>query len=48
MKCKDFILEATNSVNMKAGQTFEAKAGTMQSFDGGSSMIAQASMIKIN
>ena len=47
-KCKDFILEASNSVNMEAGSTFEAKAGSTMNIDGGSLLTQKAGTIKIN
>jgi uncharacterized protein involved in type VI secretion and phage assembly len=47
-KCKDFIVEAGNSISMKAGQTVEMKAGSTMTVDGGNSLTLTASMTKIN
>jgi uncharacterized protein involved in type VI secretion and phage assembly len=47
-KCKDFILEATNSISMKAGTTMELTSGTSCTVDGGSSLTLTASMTNIN
>ena len=47
-KCKDFILEASNSISMKAGTTMELTSGTSCTVDGGGSLVLTASMTKIN
>lgn len=47
-KCKDFILEATNSISMKAGTTMELTSGTSCTVDGGTSLTLTASMTNIN
>lgn len=47
-KCKDFILEATNSINMEAGSTFETKAGSSMNIDGGSLLTQKAGTIMVN
>jgi uncharacterized protein involved in type VI secretion and phage assembly len=47
-KCKDWIVEASNSISMKAGQTMEVKAGTQCTVDGGKNLVLFASMTKIN
>ncbi|MDP2315436.1 MAG: phage baseplate assembly protein V [Pseudomonadota bacterium] len=47
-KCKDFILDASNSISMKAGTTMELKSGTSCTVDGGSSLVLTASMTQIN
>ena len=47
-KCKDFILEAGNSISMKAGSTFEAKAGASMGIDGGSMLTCKAGIIQLN
>ena len=48
MKCKDFILEASNSIGVKSGTSTEIKTGTSCSVDGGSSLTLKASMTTIN
>ncbi|MDP2309313.1 MAG: phage baseplate assembly protein V [Pseudomonadota bacterium] len=47
-KCKDFILEATNSISMKAGTTMELTSGTSCTVDGGNSLTLTASITNIN
>ena len=47
-KCKDFIVDASNSVSMKAGTTMELKAGSKATVDGGGSLVLTAGMTKIN
>ena len=47
-KCKDWIVEASNSISMKAGQTMEVKAGTQCTVDGGKNLVLFANMTKIN
>ncbi len=47
-KCKDFIVDASNSVSMKAGTTFDVKAGSKATVDGGSSLVLTGSLTKIN
>ena len=48
MKCTDFIVEASNSVNLSAGQTAELKAGTSCTIDGGTALTMKSSMTSIN
>jgi phage baseplate assembly protein V len=47
-KCKDFIVEATNSISMDAGTSMEVKTGTSCTVDGGSSLVLTAKMTQIN
>jgi phage baseplate assembly protein V len=47
-KCKDFIVDASSSVSMKAGTTFDVKAGSKATVDGGSSLVLTGSLTKIN
>ena len=48
MKCKDFILEASNSINVKAGQSMDVTTGSDCTVDGGQSLTLNASMTMIN
>ncbi len=48
LKCKDFILEASQSVSAKSGTSTEIKTGTSCTVDGGSSLTLTASMTTIN
>lgn len=48
MKCKDFILEADNSINISAGQTMDVSTGSDCSVDGGGQLTLNASMTYIN
>ncbi len=47
-KCKDFIVEASNSISMKAGTNMEMKAGANMTVDGGSMLTLTGSLTKIN
>ncbi len=47
-KCKDFIVDASNSVSVKAGATMELKAGSKATVDGGGSLVLTGAMTKIN
>jgi uncharacterized protein involved in type VI secretion and phage assembly len=48
MKCKDFILEADNSVSISAGQTLDVSTGSDCTVDGGGQLTLSASMTHIN
>jgi len=48
MKCKDFILEADNSISISAGQTMDVSTGSSCSVDGGGELTLNASMTYIN
>lgn len=48
MKCKDFKLEASNSINVKAGQTMDVTTGSDCTVDGGGQLTLNASMTLIN
>ncbi len=48
MKCKDFVLEASNSIGIKSGSSTEIKTGSSCKVDGGGSLVLKASMTKIN
>ncbi len=48
IKCKDFILEADESINLNAGQTMDVTTGAGCSVDGGSELTLKASMTYIN
>jgi len=48
LKCKDFILEASNSLSMKAGQTAKLETGSDCTVNGGSQLTLTASMTLIN
>ena len=48
MKCKDFILEADNSINISSGQTMDVSTGSDCSVDGGGQLTLNASMTYIN
>jgi len=47
-KCKDFILDASNSISMKAGTTMELTSGSSCTVDGGGQLVLTASLTKIN
>lgn len=47
-KCKDFVVEASNSISMKAGANMEVKAGANCTVDGGGMLTLTAAMTKIN
>jgi len=47
-KCKDFKLEASNSISMESGQSTDIKTGTSASVNGGSDLTLKASMTNIN
>jgi phage baseplate assembly protein V len=47
-KCKDFILEADQSVSMKAGTTMEAKATSAMTVNGGTSLVVKGATVAIN
>ncbi len=47
-KCKDFILEASNSISMKAGATMEVKTGQGCTVDGGAMLVLTAATTNIN
>ncbi len=48
MKCKDFILEADNSIGVKSGSSTEIKTGSSCKVDGGGNLVLKASMPRIN
>ena len=48
VKCTDFILEASNAIDIQAGQTAVLKSGVSTSVDGGSDMVIKADMLNIN
>jgi hypothetical protein len=48
LKCKDFILEASNSINVKSGTSTKIETGTCCAVTGGSSLTLKASMTTIN
>ena len=48
MKCKDFILEASNSIGVKSGSSNEIKTGSSCKVDGGGNLVLKASMTRIN
>lgn len=48
MKCKDFILNADNSITMEAGSTMDWEAGSAMTVKGGNSLVLTSSMTKIN
>ena len=48
MKCKDFILNADNSISIDAGSTMDVKTGSSCSVDGGGKLTLNASMTNIN
>jgi len=48
LKCKDFVLEASNSINMKSGTSTKIESGTSCAVNGGSMLTLKASMTKIN
>ena len=48
MKCKDFILEASNSIGVKSGSSTEIKTGSSCKVDGGGNLVLKASMTRIN
>lgn len=47
-KCKDFKLEASNSINISAGTTLDVSTGTSCTVNGGSMLTLSSSMTKIN
>ena len=47
-KCKDFIVDASNSISMKAGTEMKVETGTSCTVNGGGSLTLTASMTKIN
>lgn len=47
-KCKDFIVDASNSVSVKAGATMELKAGSKATVDGGGSLVLTGGVTKLN
>ena len=48
MKCKDFILEADNTINWKSGTSTDIKTTTTCDVDGGQKLTLKASMTTIN
>jgi phage baseplate assembly protein V len=48
MKCKDFKLEASNSVSVKAGMQMKLDGGQSFTVNGGSSLTIAGSLVKIN
>jgi len=48
IKCKDLVIDASNSIKEKAGQTITVQAGTSMSIDGGGSLTEKAGTIKLN
>ncbi len=47
-KCQDFIVDASNSVSMKAGATMDLKASSKATVNGGGSLVLTGSVTKIN
>jgi uncharacterized protein involved in type VI secretion and phage assembly len=48
VKCTDFILDASNSINMKAGMNAEFKTGQNCTVDGGQTLTLKSAMTNIN
>jgi uncharacterized protein involved in type VI secretion and phage assembly len=48
LKCKDFVLEASNSINVKSGTSTKIETGTSCAVNGGGALTLKASMTKIN
>lgn len=48
LKCKDFIVEATNSISMKATQTVDVTATNSMTINGGQNLTMTAKMINLN
>lgn len=48
VKCTDFILDASNSINIGAGASASLKAGASTSVDGGADLVLRAAMLNIN
>jgi uncharacterized protein involved in type VI secretion and phage assembly len=48
VKCTDFILDASDSINIEAGSSASLKAGTSTSVDGGNDLVLRAAMLNIN
>ena len=48
MKCRDFILEAENSIGIKSGSNTELKTGSSCKIDGGGELVLKASTTRIN
>ena len=48
LKCTDFVVDASASVEVSAGSTFDLSASSTASIDGGGSLTLSAGMISIN
>jgi phage baseplate assembly protein gpV len=48
VKCTDFILDASESINMSAGMTAELTTGVSCTVDGGQALTLKSSMTNIN
>ncbi len=48
LKCTDFILEASENIDIQSGVSTTLVSGVETSVDGGSEMTLQAGMLKIN
>jgi uncharacterized protein involved in type VI secretion and phage assembly len=48
LKCTDFILDASQNIDIQAGQTANLKSGVSTSIDGGQNMVIKAGMLQIN
>ena len=48
MKCKDFILEASNSISINSGSTMDVSTGSDFALDGGGQLTLNADMTYIN
>ncbi|HNH49084.1 MAG TPA: phage tail protein, partial [Myxococcota bacterium] len=47
-KCKDFVLEASNNVSMKAGANMTVETGANLTVKAGGNLVLKGSMTKIN
>jgi uncharacterized protein involved in type VI secretion and phage assembly len=48
LKCTDFILDASNNIDIQAGNNANLKAGVATSVDGGTNLTLKAAMLTIN
>jgi uncharacterized protein involved in type VI secretion and phage assembly len=48
LKCTDFILDASNNIDIQAGKNANLKAGVATSVDGGTNLTLKAAMLTIN
>ena len=48
MKCRDFIVEADQTISMHAGQNVRVDAGQAMTIDGGKNLVMHAGTIKLN